>query len=351
MIQGLRVQQFRSYSDASFEFEPGVNIVVGPNASGKTNLLEAILVLSHGKSYRAKDRDLIKQHADWARIDGLIDKHPRTFKLQIHSATHRAQKIFEINETIKKRLTLADTIPTVLFEPTDLQLLNGSPRRRRDFLDALLARTEPGFASLLRTYERVLLQRNALLKQKKVAHGELFVWNVRLSEAGGRIIESRTKLTKQINQNLSSYYQTIAHEKKKITATYQTSVHDNFSSRLLTLLEKNTQTDNQKGFTSVGPHRDDMVLLFDGKPVGDVASRGEVRTLVLGLKVLELSLVENARKQKPLLLLDDVFSELDGARRKALTEFLNGYQTFITTTDADVVIEHFMKTANVLALA
>lgn len=351
MLSSLRLRNFRSYSDASFEFEQGVNIVVGPNASGKTNLLEAILMLSYGRSYRAKDRDTVQHSKDWARIDALHNNSPRTLKLESNPQSSRVLKTFEIDGLPKKRLQLADTIPIVLFEPTDLQLLTGSPERRRSFLDALLARTEPDFSRLARMYERTLAQRNAFLKQGARNKSELFVWNLRLSEAGGKIAELRLGLVDQINKKLGKHYKDVANENKEIKAVYQTELGPaSYGSHMLKKLEQEVSRDITRGFTGVGPHRDDMVLYFGEKTAIETASRGEVRTLVLGLKMLELEMVEKAREQKPLLLLDDVFSELDGARRKALTEFLKDHQTFITTTDADVVIDHFMKSAHVIAL-
>lgn len=352
MLSSIRVQQFRSYDDASFEFEPGVNIVVGPNASGKTNLLEAILVLAQGRSFRAKDRELIKHDKEWARIDGLWDAHPRSVKLQPSSSSSRIIKSFDINDVSKKRLQLADTLPIVLFEPTDLQLLSGSPERRRNFLDTMLARTVPRYQQMLRSYERVLAQRNALLKQgSPPTKDELFVWNIRLSELGGYIAEQRIDLVKTLNKQITEHYQAVAGGKQKITVAYSSRIEPgHYSTALLQHLEKHLDKDVQRGFTGVGPHRDDIAVKFDDVPVSEVASRGEIRTLVLGFKMLELSLVEKARNQKPILLLDDVFSELDGARRKALTDFLKDHQTFITTTDADVVVEHFLEKAHVIAL-
>ncbi|MDZ7785857.1 MAG: DNA replication/repair protein RecF [Candidatus Saccharibacteria bacterium] len=350
MISTLSLKQFRSYHDASFEFEPGVNIIVGPNASGKTNLLEAILVLANGRSYRAKDRELLRTGQEWARLDALADKTPRTLKLQTKADSARVEKVLEVDGVAKKRLTLQDTVPVVLFEPTDLQLLTGSPARRRSFLDTLLSRSEPDFARQLRIYERSLAQRNTLLKTGHMSKDELFVWNVRLSESGGKIIASRAELIKRMNTEINGHYKDVAHEDKHITVAYQTDVSAHHGTQLMELLEKNIKLDEKRGFTSVGPHRDDMLVEFEGRPVTETASRGEVRTLVLGFKMLELSIIEASRGQKPLLLLDDVFSELDGSRRKALTDFLKDHQTFITTTDADVVVDHFMKKTNVIAL-
>jgi DNA replication and repair protein RecF len=167
---------------------------------------------------------------------------------------------------------------------------------------------------------------------------------VRLSEIGAILVRERQKLVLQINDKLTILYKDLAHsEAASVHATYTTGFDiDQYSSALLQALEKRQAVDLERGFTTVGPHRDDLTITFGKHQASQVASRGETRTVLLALKVIELQLIEETRGVKPLLLLDDVFSELDGARRRALTEVIGGYQTFITTTDADVVVQHFM---------
>lgn len=352
MIQDLRLQSFRSYTDDSFEFDSGVNIIVGPNASGKTNLLEALLFIANGSSYRARDRDVIAHEADWARLDVNTNAGLRTVKLQKKELSDRVDKTFELDGVIKKRLQLADTVPVVVFEPTHLQLLTGSPERRREFLDGILSRIQPGFQQLTRQYARTLAQRNALLKRGQSYKDQLFAWNIRLSELGGRIAEQRIKLVNLLNESIESHYREVSHGSQKVALLYQSdSKLDNYGSSMLKKLEHDEDRDFARGFTGFGPHRDDMEVLFNGRGLNETASRGEVRTLLLGLKILELQLIESARDQKPLLLLDDVFSELDGARRRALTDFLKGHQTFITTTDADIVVKHFTESTHIIPLS
>jgi DNA replication and repair protein RecF len=328
--------------DASFEFGPGVNIIVGPNGSGKTNLLEAILVLAHGSSYRVNDLDLIRFDHDWFRLDADIEPGDsrRTVKLQ---ATPRQTKTYEINDKKFVRLTLQHTLPIVLFEPNHLQLLHGAPELRRNYLDDILEQISPGFAGFRRNYRRILSQRNALLKRpKQPSTQELFPWNLRLSELGATITRARADLCEQLGEQLSDIYAEISQSKTKVIITYHPKFPlEQYESHLLNKLETHLPEDFARGFTTYGPHREDFVVTFDGRAADESASRGETRTALLTLKIIELQLIEKVRGETPLLLLDDVFSELDGARRRALTGFLQRYQTFLTTTDADVVVKHF----------
>lgn len=348
MIQSVRLQQFRSYANDSFEFQPGVNIIVGPNASGKTNLLESILVIARGGSYRAHDMDLIAHGADWARLDALVDGDERTVKLVRVPAQ---EKIYEIDGRVLRKLSLERTLPVVLFEPNHLSLLTGSPEKRRDYLDDLLTQTTAGYGATLRAYKRTLAQRNSLLKSGHVTAEYLFPWDVRLSELGARIVRARSGLVESLNEKVAGLYKDLSQSDTQVSVTYQVGADpQQYESVMLRQLELRRQDDVVRGFTSFGPHRDDLLVSFNGSPAEDVASRGETRTFVLCLKVLELQLLQEARDVTPLLLLDDVFSELDGVRRKALTTHLQPYQTFITTTDADVVVHHFTSQSNIILM-
>lgn len=350
MIANLRLQNFRSYTDETFEFSPAVNIVVGPNASGKTNLLEAVLVTCRGSSYRAKDSELISFGEPWARLDALInDETTRVVKI-VDDPT--PAKSFEFGGKIYKRLNMARAIPTVLFEPNNLQLLHGSPEQRRTYLDDLLEQQIANYGSMRRNHRRVLAQRNALLKRaKKPTNEELFPWNLRLSELGAYIARSRAELTELINQSLGITYQKLATKQTDTELAYLSQFPlDSYETYMLKKLEADLALDVLRGFTAAGPHREDFAVLFDGRPASETASRGETRTLVLTLKILELELLEQARGVKPIMLLDDVFSELDGARRHALTDHLKSHQTFITTTDADIVSKHFTDASTIIPI-
>lgn len=351
MISSLRLQHFRSYSDESFEFDPRVNIVIGPNGSGKTNLLEAVLVLARGSSYRAKDSELIKHRAGWARLEGFYGKQHRLVKLR--QAGEKVEKSFQVGEKPYKRLSLDRTEPVVFFEPNHLQFISRGPEQRREYIDGLLERSQPGFKALSAGYRRVVSQRNALLKKdRRFGKTQLFAWNIRLSDLGGEIAKARQGLTQDINRQISVIYSGIAGKKSTVLLEYGSHFPvDRYASRLLSKLEKSEELDYLRGFTAYGPHREDITVYLNSKPVNQTASRGETRSLVLALKIFELSLIGKARGQEPILLLDDVFSELDGARRHALVDYLKSYQTIITTTDAESVIHHFTHGHNLIAMS
>ena len=351
ILTDIRLQQYRSYKDASFDLGEGVNIVVGPNAAGKTNLLEAVMMACIGKSYRAKDPVLVQNEAVWARIDTHTNENvARTVKLQ-YDGSGRLVKTFEIDGKQVKRLSQDQKQPIVLFEPNDMQLIEGEPVDRREYLDNLIEQYLSGYDKLQNQYRRVLAQRNALLKQSSQAGTQMFAWNLRLTDLGEQIIKKRLQLIASINEAISTTYSSIAKQDKKVSLVYESSIDtDNYSTALLKKLETSIELDLARGFTGSGPHRDDFTIMFGDQPALLSASRGEIRTLMLSLKIIELKVLEKILEVRPILLLDDVFSELDGARRRALTRFLNNYQTIITTTDADTVIDKFIDNYTVLPI-
>lgn len=349
MISDIRLQYFRSYTDASFEFSPSVNIIVGPNASGKTNLLEAVLVVARGSSYRAKDVELVSFEEPWARLDAHTGTGSRTVKI---TTTPEVSKTYELDEKVYKRMTLQHALPVVLFEPNHLQLLHGAPERRRTYLDDLLEQMSPNYGPLNRHYRRSLAQRNALLKRaNRPTNEELFPWNLRLTELGAAIARKRTELSITINGRIGQLYRDMSRADTNAEIVYTPRFPlEQYESQMLKKLEVDLTVDIFRGFTTAGPHREDFTALFDGRLAEETASRGEIRTLVLALKAIELDVLKEARDAEPILLLDDVFSELDGKRRHALTTHLKNYQTFITTTDADIVLKNFVRSSNVIPL-
>ena len=349
-ITSLRLQQFRSYEDFAVELSPKVNIIVGPNASGKTNLLESVLLLSGASTYRASLQDVVMRGKQWARIEAMLSNRMRSFAVDVSGET--VKKRYTINDTQRQRLRYEDVLPVVLFEPEDMRLLTGSPDERRDFLDDVLSITDPQFSGVKKQYNRVLLQRNKLLKSGYTpSKDQLFIWNIRLSELAGYIVQARVQLIDVLNSSISDMYSTIAAKKSKVHISYVTNIPlTSYESSLMQLLEKNIQNDIDRGFTSYGPHREDFSVTLKGVSAKVSASRGETRTLVLSLKLLEVDLIHTKRDIAPLVLLDDVFSELDGARRKALTSYLDNHQTIITTTDADIIAKDFAQHANTISL-
>ncbi len=349
MITDIHLQNFRSYTDESFELSPGVNIIVGPNASGKTNLLEAILVSSKGRSYRASDAELVQFNKPSARI-AVHTQSNDTRIVFIELVGEHAIKQYKINDHSLKRMVQARTLPVVLFEPNHLDVLDGPPELRRQWLDDLLEQIQPGFGQLRQQYKRAVAQRNALLKSEKTpSPTQLFAWDFRLSELGEKIALGRSHLIDELNEDCQAVYDELSHSKVSLEFQYMPCVRlETYATDLLAKLETSLLHDRQRGFTTYGPHREDMAVIMGGHPIQGTVSRGEARTLMLVMKMLEMKLLKQNRETNPIFLLDDVFSELDGARRQALTEFLQPYQTFITTTDADVVIQHFTQTTNVI---
>lgn len=344
MISSIRLQNFRSYTDSAFDFEPGVNIIVGPNGSGKTNLLEAILLACTGSSYRAKDGELIKKTQPWARIDAYTEQSvSRVIKLEQAQTT--CVKTFLINDKPHKRMKLDIQEAVVLFEPSQLQYITGTPENRRSLMDDILEKTNAEFTLHKRAYYRVLAQRNKLLKHsdKKIIESQLFVWNLRLCEFAQAVVEKRIGLADQLNETFSKRYQEISGKYDQVSVQYQASFKaGQYATQMLKKLEHDLSLDQARGFTGTGPHREDFAFSLNGEPLQDSASRGETRTILIALKNFEVDLIEQINGKKPLLLLDDVFGELDGARRKALTKLLRDHQSFITTTDADVLAKDFV---------
>jgi DNA replication and repair protein RecF len=351
MLQDVRLQNFRSYTDESFELSPKVNIIVGPNASGKTNLIEAIMLVSAGQSYRTQGSELIHTNEPWARIEAHTDLNTRIVKLEL-TQLENVNKSFDINNHKYVRLSLDKTIPVVIFEPNQLLLIAGAPDSRREFIDTIIGQTKPGFKQLKLNFRRTLSQRNNLLKKNIYDESQFFAWNIRLSQQAGQIIKERLELVESVNNKATETYRGLSKSKDNIEVIYQSKCDlDNYETSLLKKLESSIDLDMARGFTTYGPHRDDIMININNKQAQGVASRGETRTLVLSLKIIEAQLIEKARNIKPLLLLDDVFSELDGARRLALVGLINeNYQTFITTTDADIVLEHFMNNSKIIPL-
>lgn len=351
MINDISLENFRSYQGEAFEFSSGVNIVVGPNASGKTNLLEAILVVGGGTSYRANDLDLIKFKKAWIKLTAHLGEELRVVKVKKESDT-KSSKVIEINNKPYKRLPYNKVRPIVLFEPNQILTVGGPPELRRNFIDDLLEQTSTNFGLIRRQYARTLAQRNRLLKSPPNKLSGLFVWNIRISELAGQIYEQRIELIKKLQSEVDLLYPEISGKKDKIRFIYRSSVDQvKYASDLIKKLEANLDKDLARGFTTTGTHRDDVEINFNGHPAVNVASRGESRSIFLVLKVGQAKIIEQYREQMPIMLLDDVFSELDGHRRLVLTRLLKGYQVFITTTDADVVLHHFSQSTNVIPLS
>lgn len=347
-ITSLSVAQFRSYEHFSLELSPSVTLIVGPNGSGKTNLLEALYVLAAGTSFRSRDRDLVRHHQLQAGAKLIFENgDSRTCQLQLRD-DGRIVKQFKVNGEKRSRLPFRLKLPVVLFEPELLRSLTGSPARRRAFIDTILAHTNPSYSTLLRRYERALLQRNELLKRKDITDpttwaDQLFVWDLTFSKLAAQITKQRRDIIALCSSKISEVYSRLADKKQTITIHYQSDIQvvDQYQQALLARLQRLSDVDAVRGYTSAGPHRDDFVVHLDDHPASETASRGEMRTIMLAFKLIEMELIEATYGTKPLLLLDDVFGELDTIRRSKLTAVISEYQTVITATDMDA---EMMKT-------
>ncbi len=337
-IVSLRVQNFRSYSDSFFEFSEGVNVIVGLNGIGKTNLLEAVHMLSTGTSFRVADKDVVQTDAKWFRLDGVYDDQERTMR---YESSIRPPKTLSINGGAKKRFKREDALPVVLFEPDMLRVLSGSPARRRLFLNTLIGQWFFDGGALLRRYDRVLLQRNNLLKQaydlsQAQLDDQLFVWDVSLAEAAAHIERYRHQVVAILNQSMSEEYSRIARAPHDIRVDYETSQQTE-KSDFIAALRSLRGLDIRRGYTTIGPHRSDFNIKINNQPALSTASRGEQRSLMLAMKHIEVTQLAELSGRSPLLLLDDVMSELDSTRQEALASLLRGYQMILTTTEATYV--------------
>jgi len=331
ILKTLRVQNFRTHSDFILEIGEKSTLISGANGSGKTSLLEAIYFALQGTSFRSSDKEILRNDgSSWFRID-LKDSKDSLRTIIFNNAVQKSKKQFLVDGNKKARLSANLRIPVVLFEPDDLQLLSGSPTRRRNFLDYFLSQIFPSFQLALTRYNKALKQRNNLLKRDNVSKDELFPWNLMLAEYGAEIISKRQDFLELLNSKIEEVYFEISGVKDEIEIDYLgEKVSKN---EILAILSENIERDKILGYTNFGPHKHDIQFIFNKKPAQNVASRGENRSLVLALKFIETDILSDLTSKRPIVLLDDVFSELDDDRQKLLTKHFSKYQTIITSTN------------------
>lgn len=331
VVTKLSIQNIRTHDSFATSLSPTVTVITGKNGSGKTSLIESLYIALQGSSFKTADKDILQTDAPWWRIDVMFDDDTKR-TITYDPQRSGSKKQFVIDEKINYRMLPKYKHPAVLFEPDDLRLLGGSPTRRRQFIDRFISQLDPLYASVLRKYERALKQRNALLKKPYVDTDELFVWDIALSEYGAIIIEKRTQFIEQINTKLGDAYNAIANTNDNVSIHYSHTFIGDIKQKLLNELHMQAGRDKILGNTSVGPHRHDVSFEFNNSPALSSASRGEVRTIVLALKFLEVEIIEQITNIKPIILLDDVFSELDESRQKTLSDTIRSHQIIITST-------------------
>jgi DNA replication and repair protein RecF len=345
MLTSVSLDGFRGYVTLAATFGPGAQLVWGPNAAGKTSLLEALVLCARGSSHRTlADAELIRWDAPFARVEARREQ-PAMDPLELDVTLVRegpagGRKRIRVNGVPRRATALAGLLRVVVFAPEEMLLIVGSPSLRRGMLDALAAQRSPAHPADLAAYARVLAQRNALLRAIReggAGRDQLPPWDAKLVDSGAAVIVARQRALHELAEPLAAAHAEIAADEGCLTITYESNVvpaagetpRDALARRLAETAEKEAWN----GATLVGPHRDDLAFRLDERDLATFASRGQQRTAILALKLAELDLLTAHDGRAPLLLLDDVFSELDPARRSHLVRRIAGLpQAFVTTT-------------------
>ena len=328
LIKNISLTNFRNHSAYSLQCKPTTTLILGENGCGKTSVLEAIYILTQGKSFRATDPDIIKKNTDFYRIELIYDSGEK-----IIATYDTKKKSFQTLDKKTTRLPTKQKHPVILFLPSDLNLVTGSPSRHRDYFDRFFSTLSPEYHAALSKYNKALLQRNKLLKNEIIEKSAIFPWNLLLIKNGIIIKKLREELIQEINQSLTKTYRTIAENQDQVEIKYISDFKNLTENQYLDLLEKNYEKDHFLGHTSFGVHRDDFEFIFNQKPAESTASRGETRSVILALKFIEAKIITKKLNQKPIILLDDVFSELDNKRRKCLINNFKNHQVIITSVE------------------
>ena len=363
-LNHLNLIQFRNYGAQRIEFSAPKTILVGANAQGKTNVLEAVELLATLKSHRtSRDRDLVQEGQPLSQITAYLqrDSGPLDLSLTLRS---RGRRTVTVNsETVRRQFDFLGHINAVQFSSLDLDLVRGGPGERRIWLDRILVQLEPVYAYLCQQYQQVLKQRNAFLKQQRsnpqppLDAQQLPLWNQQLAAAGSRVIQRRHRMLNRLAPLAQCWHQTISGQQEQLELHYAPNVvlepeqPDQLYGQFLEQLERKAIAEQHQGMTLVGPHRDEVELLINATPARQYGSQGQQRTLVLALKLAELKLIEEVVGESPLLLLDDVLAELDLNRQNQLLDAIQDrYQTLVTTTHLGVFEAKWLTSAHILSV-
>lgn len=343
IVENIRLINFRNYSSIGLDFHKNVNIIVGRNGQGKTNLLEAIYITSTGRSFRTnKDIDIINFNRDegYIGLNANIDNISRFIEVKL---SKEKPKRIRINKNeIKSYKELKTGLNFVVFTPDDLMIIKDGPSLRRNFIDEGISQLKPVYNYNLKKYDKILYQRNNLLKSnrfQKDVGGLLEVFDIQISKLGTAVIIERNNYIKGLLRRCKDIHRSITKGSEEIDLKYMSNValassREEIEDNYLRLLKENRPNDLEYRSTQIGPHRDDLLTYINGSNARIFGSQGQQRSLILSLKLAQVEFIKEDRGMYPILLLDDVFSELDEGRRAYLSKFFEKMQTFITLTDA-----------------
>ncbi|RKL64528.1 DNA replication/repair protein RecF [Thermoanaerobacteraceae bacterium SP2] len=348
-LSHLRLFDFRNFKELDVSFSPGINILYGDNAQGKTNLLESIFFLSNLRSERAvRDQQLIMYTRPLAFLRGVFETCAGPVEREVTVYSDKKKVVKEGGNQKNRWSEICEDISAVFFSPDDLNLIKGEPSLRRKFLDTVIYHIKPGYIKYLQVYYRVLAHRNTLLKAVKKnpsLSDNIDPWDLQLCDTGSRIFTERLKFLERIGPDILEIFKKFTGGNTDFKINYINSV--NFMSRdsirqdFLKTLKGSREKDIARSFTTCGPHRDDIQFLLDGHDARFFGSQGQQRMLVLCLKMAQAKILFRERGEPPIMLLDDVMSELDLTRRKLIVEN-HGSQVFITTTDLKFIPDEIL---------
>lgn len=336
IIKSLELENFRNYDSLKIEFSNGTNILYGDNAQGKTNILEAIFLSSTTKSHKgSKDKEIVNFHQEEAHIRTYIVKDGLEEKIDMHLRKSKSKGIAINNQKIKKAADLLGLLNVVLFSPEDLGIIKNGPSDRRRFVDMELCQLDKFYLYNLNSYNKIVNQRNKLLRDLSMnpeLKDTIHIWDSQLISFGNQIIDRRKKFIDQLNDIIFDIHKRLSGDKEELVIIYEPDVlKEEFEEKI----RMNLFRDIKLKQTSVGPHRDDFSFKVSNIDIRKYGSQGQQRTAALSLKLSEIELVKKITKDTPILLLDDVLSELDNNRQNYLLNSIDNIQTIITCTGLD----------------
>lgn len=341
VIESVELKNYRNYETLHIDFSPGTNIFYGDNAQGKTNLLEAVYVCCTTKSHKgSKDKEMIRFGEDEAHIKLTVRKQDVPYRIDMHLKKNKAKGIAINGIPIRKASELFGIVNVVFFSPEDLNIIKNGPAERRHFLDLELCQLNKLYVHALIQYNRVVTQRNKLLKElsfRPEYEETLDIWDMQLVEYGRQVIEYRTEFVNQLNDMITGIHSQLSGNREQLQIFYEPNAE---AKELEEALKKNRDSDLRQRTTGIGPHRDDISFIVNGIDIRKFGSQGQQRTAALSLKLAEIELVKYLVKDYPVLLLDDVLSELDGSRQEHLLTGINHIQTMITCTGLEDFLSH-----------